>query len=339
MTCPLTIAISTRNRADFIERTLDSILAQLPANAELLILDGASNDRTPEVARAYQARHPSVRYVRLDTNGGVDRDYDRAVELSSGEYCWLMTDDDLLLEGAVDAVLAAISGKPSLVVVNAEVRNADLTKVVEERRLAFTSDRVYAGAELDRMFSEVAHYLSFIGCVVIRKSIWMSREREPYFGSLFVHMGVIFQQPFPHSVVVLARPLIAIRYGNAQWRGRQFEIWMFKWPGLVWSFPLISAEAKSAVIQREPWRKAAKLLLFRARGAYSRCEYTTWIRPRARSLAERLRLAGVLLVPGPVANALGLVYTSFKKDPGMLRIELQDSRYHYRRWLRRSDKA
>ena len=56
MTCPLTIAICTRNRANFIERTLDSILAQLPENAELLILDGASTDATPEIARAYQAQ-------------------------------------------------------------------------------------------------------------------------------------------------------------------------------------------------------------------------------------------------------------------------------------------
>src|SRR6185437_1636511 len=227
--------------------------------------DGASTDNTSEVVRDYQSRYPAVRYVRLDTNSGVDRDYDRSVALSSGEYCWLMTDDDLLREGAVGEVLRVIADNPSLIIVNAEVRNAGLTKVVEERRLALTSDRVYAGAELDRMFSDVAHYLSFIGCVVIRKSIWMSRDREQYFGSLFVHMGVIFQQPFPHRVVVLAKPLIAIRYGNAQWRGRQFEIWMFKWPGLVWSFPLISAEAKSAVIPRKPWRNAAKLLLFRAR--------------------------------------------------------------------------
>lgn len=334
MSCLLTIAICTRNRAGFIGETLDSILRQLPADAELLVVDGASTDGTADVVRGYQSRYPMVRYVRLDKNNGVDRDYDTSVGLSSGDYCWLMTDDDLLRDGAVEAVITALEGNPSLVIVNAEVRTADLTKLVEQRRLAVHSDRVYAGTELDRIFAEVAHYLSFIGCVVIKRSLWMSRDREPYFGSLFVHMGVIFQQPFKENVVVLAKPFIVIRYGNAQWKSRQFEIWLFKWPDFVWSFPLISAEAKSVVSEREPWRKAARLLLFRARGAYTGYEYATWIRPKIRTLADRVRLASVLLVPGALANALALVYARFKKEPGMLLVELRDSRYYVKRWLR-----
>ena len=37
-----------------------------------------------------------LRYFRESVNSGVDRDYDKAVGYASGEYCWLMTDDDLL---------------------------------------------------------------------------------------------------------------------------------------------------------------------------------------------------------------------------------------------------
>ena len=50
----LTIAITTRNRAEFIGQTLESIIPQLAEDVELLILDGASTDGTPGVVAEYQ---------------------------------------------------------------------------------------------------------------------------------------------------------------------------------------------------------------------------------------------------------------------------------------------
>lgn len=336
-TLRLTIAITTRNRADFIGQTLDSILPQITDETELLILDGASTDATPEVVREYQLRLPALRYIRLTSNDGPDRDFDRSVVHSRSEYCWLMTDDDLLREGAVAAVLAAIAPQPSLLIVNSEVCNADLTEVIEPRRLTFASNRVYQPTELSRLFAETASYLSFIGCVVIRKSVWESRDREAYFGSWFVHMGVIFQQPLPSQAVVLAEPLISIRYGNAKWRPQQFELWMFKWPGFIWSFPLVSDEAKATVVDREPWRNAARLLLYRAKGVYTRREYAQWIAPRAQSGWEKLRLASVLLVPGALANLLAVIYCSIMPErSGFRLIDLRNSPYHFRQWRLRS---
>ncbi|SRR5579883_2174483 len=336
MTCPLTIAITTRNRADFLGETLDSILAQLPSSVELLILDGASTDNTPGLVREYQARHPQLRYVRLDSNDGLDRDFDRSVSLSSGEYCWLMTDDDLLKPGVIEAVLAEIGKGPSLVIVNAEVRNRDLSEIIEARRLPFSGDRVYQPADFDRLFAETASYLSFIGCVVIRREVWLSRDRESYFGSLFVHMGVIFQRPLPGAVIALAEPYIIIRYGNAKWRPQQFEIWLFKWPEFVWSFAGVSPEAKARVAIREPWRNPARLLLYRAKGVYTRSEYTGLIRPRMRSATSRLGAWAVLLIPGALANALALIYCSLVKErAGFRSVDLKNSPHYYGNWLPR----
>ena len=336
----LTIAITTRNRADYIGETLDSIIPQLADDVELLILDGASTDRTPDVVAEYQSRVPALRYVRLQVNGGADRDFDRSVGYSRGECCWLMTDDDLLRAGAISAVRNAISASPSLVIVNAEVRNPDLTEVVEAKSLAFSCDRTYRGDDLDGIFAETAFYLSFIGCVVIKRSIWMARDRERYYGSLFVHMGVIFQQPLPGEVIALAEPFITIRYGNAKWIRQEFEIWMFKYPKFIWSFELVSAEAKAAVTPRQPWRKAARLLLYRAKGGYTRAEYKTWIRPEVRSLIERIRFGGVLLVPGSVANLLALLYcATTRKSVGLKLVELRKSPHYFRNWRRRSCEA
>jgi glycosyltransferase involved in cell wall biosynthesis len=240
---------------------------------EILVVDGASPDDTPGVMKRYAARHPEIRYIRESENSGVDRDYDKAVAYARGEYCWLMTDDDLLRPGAIARVLAALDGGKDLLIVNAEVRSADLSVLLERRLLKLEADRDYGPADRDAMLSDTAGYLSFIGGVVVRRTRWLSRDRASYYGTLFIHVGVIFQNPPLEAVRVIADPLLTIRYGNAMWTPRRFEIWMFKWPTLIWSFPDFSDRAKRKICRREPWRSPLVLFYNRGLGAYTEREF------------------------------------------------------------------
>ncbi len=329
--CKLSICIATLNRAAYIGETLASIARQMQEQeqVEVVVLDGASTDNTEEVVRSFAAKLPSLRYFRQDQNHGVDADFDRAVSLAQGEYCWLMTDDDEMKPGAIATVLQVVQRSPSLVVVNAEVRNADLSRLLEPRRLALRADREYAADQMDQLLADAGSYLTFIGCVVIRRVLWLARDRASYYGSLFVHVGVIFQARLPGAAVVLAQPLIAIRYGNAMWRPKEFEIWMFKWPGLLWSLPL-PERAKAAVCPREPWRDAKTLLFYRAKGTYSSAEYRRWLASQVLTRRERLLARAVALVPGFVANLLGLIYCSVvHRGTGMALLELKNSRYYF----------
>jgi abequosyltransferase len=327
----LSIVIATLNRARFIGETLETIVSQVTGEVEVLILDGASTDGTDAVVQGFAKRCPQLRYVRQDKNHGVDRDFDRAVELAAGKYCWLMTDDDLLVPGAVAKVLAALGDEPSLLLVNSEVKSLDLSQVIEPSRLGFSDDRTYGPHELSRLFADVGAYITFIGSVIIDRSLWLSRRREPYFGTLFIHVGVIFQAPLPREAKVLGAPLISIRYGNAMWRPRDFEIWMFKWPDLVWSFGDISEAAKEAVYPKEPWRNLKRLFFFRAKGTYSLEDYEKWIKPRAGSNRARLAALAVAAVPGPLANAAALGWLKFV-DPshGRWLSDTRASRFYFR---------
>jgi glycosyltransferase involved in cell wall biosynthesis len=269
----LSICIATYNRAGFIGETLDSIIPQLDGDVELLVVDGASTDPTEDVVRSYALKEPCIRYVRLSSKGGVDQDYDKSVELARGEFCWLFTDDDLLKPGAIAAVKAAIYQGHDLIVVNAEVRNRDLSTVLQRQRILMHDNKVYAPAALESLFVDALGYLSFIGAVVVRRSIWLRREREPYFGTEFVHVGVIFQNPLPGTALIISEPYVSIRYGSGQWAFRAFDIWMFKWPRLVWSFVHISDRAKQCITAQEPWRRLKTLILQRGRSAYTPQHY------------------------------------------------------------------
>lgn len=303
----LSICIATLNRGAFIGETLDTIVGQLRDDTELVIVDGASKDNTAEVVGMYVEADPRVRYVRLPEASGVDRDYDLAVTSARGEYCWLMTDDDLLKPGAVDRVMEAIDGKVELVIVNTEVRTVDFGGALREALVDKSTDVEYAPTDADRLLADTAHALSFIGCVVVLRSFWISRDRATYYGSLFVHVGVIFQQRTPRTRVI-ADPLITIRYGNAMWTPRGFEIWMFKWPSLVWSFEGVSAAAKSRISAPEPWRQLRKLWLYRSIGGYARAEYERYLAQRPMSALNRALARGIASVPAVVANAASSLY-------------------------------
>jgi abequosyltransferase len=305
----LSICIATYRRAEFIAQTLQCILDQMDSRVELIVVDGASPDATSSVVVPLLAGVESSRYVREPVNSGVDGDYDRAVGYARGEYCWLMTDDDLLAPDAVARVLDALGHGPEAVIVNAQVRSADLSTLLSARLLNVESDREYVGG-CESLFSDTANYLTFIGALIVRREIWMSRNRSNYMGTLFVHVGVLFQAPLNGHVVVMARPLITIRYGNAMWSARGFEIWMFKWPRLIWDFDCYSCEAKAAVVSREPWKRLRQLTLYRAIGSYSIEEYVRFLRDRPRDIF-RLKAWVVARTPGAIANFIVSVYCVF----------------------------
>ena len=296
----LSICIATLNRASFLEATLTSIFSQADDSVEVVVVDGASTDGTGELLAELAASEPRLRFTRLPVKGGVDQDYCRAVELARGRYCWLFSDDDVLLPGAIDAVLRGFDEGAALVIVNAEVRDRDLVSVIEERRLNLAADRRFAPWELPQLFDAVIDYVSFIGCVAIERELWQERQKTPYLGSEFIHVGVIFQAPLPRPALVIAEPRVVIRYSNSQWTSRSFEIWLFQWPRLVWSFEAIPLASKERAVPKEPWRRLTKLVGARASGAYSIDTYRRLLAPQRASAPWRLAARAIAYVPRAV---------------------------------------
>lgn len=333
----LSICITTFNRAAFIAETLESILVQLTSECEVVVLDGASTDRTEAVVSEYTRRFDRLRYVRQNFNNGFDRDSNRVVELALGEYCWLMTDDDLLKPGAVAAVLQALCPDRSMIVVNAESRDLSMSRTLQARWLPFEEDRLYGANEMDRLVFETGHILKYVGCIVIRRTIWLARAKEPYYGSLFTYLGVIFQQNLPGNVLVIAQPFISYRMGNVQtWSSKAFETFAIKLPAIVGSLSL-SESARSKLCNAQPWRSVRDLLWYRARGSYSLAEYRQWIRPRCSSLGALAPLV-IALLPGVLVNvSLVLFYRVFRGShrgvwqPEMVLQMLSESRFGLRK--------
>ena len=303
----LSLCIATMNRAEFLGKTLDSILPQLEPNVEIIILDGASTDSTSDLVASYAAKYENLRYLREDKASGVDIDFDKAVMGARGCYCWLLGDDDLLKPGSISRVLDACRQGHDLVIVDAEVRSADLTELLTRKRLKMRDDSVYLPEDSDRLMKDTGIHLTFIGAVIIRRALWLRRNRQKYYGTEFVHVGVIFQAPNHGTTLVVPEPLISIRYGNAHWSERAFEIWMFKWPQLIWSFDSISQDARLSISPLEPWRNIRNLLLYRAFGSYNSRAFRRLVRPKVKAL-EMIAPWVVSVLPGVFVNLTVIIF-------------------------------
>lgn len=106
----LTIAIPTHNGAMYIQETINSVWTQLSDNldVEILVLDNASSDQTSEILRELVDSG-----VRLTTrrNKAVlppNENFRLAVEMSKGDYVWLLADDDVIIPGGVELMLKII---------------------------------------------------------------------------------------------------------------------------------------------------------------------------------------------------------------------------------------
>jgi abequosyltransferase len=246
-----------------------------------------------------------------------------------------MSDDDVLKPGAIQIVLEKIIFNYSLIIVNAEVRNTDLSKVIDQRRLRISHDRIYAPHEFENFFIETGDFLTFIGCVIIKKSFWDEREKGKYFGSSFIHVGVIFQKPFPADILVIAEPYLEIRYGNAEWSPRAFEIWLFKWPQLIWSFANMPDEAKKRVTPKEAYLYYLRIMLYRAKGGYSINEYRKFIEPKLKSKRDKFILQMIARTPGILLNFAGLFYYSFIcTKTGLGLIDMRNSKFYYKNYFK-----
>jgi glycosyltransferase involved in cell wall biosynthesis len=309
----LSICMPTMNRASFIGETLDSILPQLGEDMEVVVVDGGSGDGTAEVVGRRAAACPRIRYhvsavpgAPKPSNAGYDRDCDAAVKLAQGKYCWLLPDDDPLAPDALSALRKHLESGVALVVVNAEIRSQDLSRQLVPQRMELAEDVAVVRGDVNRLLKVAGQYLSYAGGVVVRRDWWLARDRERHYGCGFIHVATIFQSTAELDAVVVSRPLIRLRYGNALWSDRAFMIWMFHWPELIWSLA-VDDDAKRAVIPREPWTQWSRLLLYRARGIFTRAHYRLLREQKKLSWPTRIVASCITWIPGGLLNVLGVL--------------------------------
>ena len=106
----VTIAIPTYNRATLLKISLKSVLAQKYPDFRVIVIDNASSDNTEAVVGSFADSR--IAYVRNETNIGLFRNWNRAIELNSSPYLTILQDDDELLPGFIHESVLALDNHP-----------------------------------------------------------------------------------------------------------------------------------------------------------------------------------------------------------------------------------
>jgi glycosyltransferase involved in cell wall biosynthesis len=123
----VSIGVPVYNGERYLAATLDSLLAQTFGDFEIILCDNASTDGTEDIARAYATRDRRIRYVRSDRNLGAARNYNRAFELSTGEYFRWFAGDDVAAPRSLERCVAVLDREPAVVLVYPK------TKLIDEQ--------------------------------------------------------------------------------------------------------------------------------------------------------------------------------------------------------------
>lgn len=89
----ISVVIPTFNRSRLIGRTIDSVLEQTYAAAEIIVVDDCSSDDTSSKVAGYCGPIPLI-YTRLERNGGGAAARNAGIVASSGDYLAFLDSDD-----------------------------------------------------------------------------------------------------------------------------------------------------------------------------------------------------------------------------------------------------
>lgn len=105
----VSIITPTYNCAEFIEKTINSVLAQTYTNWEMIIVDDRSTDNTEEIVAKYIENDSRIKYHLLPANSGASVARTKAMELAEGEYMAFLDSDDIWLEDKLEKQLKFMS--------------------------------------------------------------------------------------------------------------------------------------------------------------------------------------------------------------------------------------
>lgn len=217
----LSVCIPTFNRADLLKGSLALLSAEWqglsPARQqrlEVVICDNASSDGTPGVAEEFAALHESrVTYHRRAANIEGDNAY-LCTERATGDFVWIVSDDDILLPGTLDRLFDVLDEEPPVDAVALNIRSFR-DSPDQLGPLAFATWHGIERRDRDRMFTEVGTMLTFLSILMFRRSLVAETDYGFARGTNLIQ-AYAFTDAINRAsqLATLADPVLAYRLGN-----------------------------------------------------------------------------------------------------------------------------
>ena len=219
----ISICIPTYNRSRMVAELLDSIIAQgCEDDIEVVVSDDASPDDTVAIVRNYAGRIKAFTFLPQPKNLGLDANFLAVVAAATGDYIWLMGDDDRIEPGGLARVLDAIDRWPGVSGLTLGVIDYDvsMTRRTGIRKMPETRSIAGVGA----LFAQAGELLGFMSALVIDRAKWNAITTEPasaQFKNYYIQVYIIgrVMQRFGKWGIV-SSPCVGFRSGNDQFKAK-----------------------------------------------------------------------------------------------------------------------
>lgn len=179
---------------------------------EVIVSDDCSTDDTREKILNLKTtyRFP-LNYFRFDQNMGYDRNFRKSLELASGEYCFILGNDDTLFEPETVAILAEFliqNDFPDIGYCNYVEGNSsgELIRRAEETKVQGSGIEV-----------ALQHYngFSFVGGCIFKKSSFEKFNVAKHDGSIYAQMYLsLLMIASGCKLFTIARPMVIKDIGD-----------------------------------------------------------------------------------------------------------------------------
>lgn len=108
----ISVVIFTFNRANLLKQCIESVLSQSFRDIEIIVSDNCSQDNTEATVSSID--DVRVKYFKNNSNLGLQGNLQAGTDRCKGRILYLMGDDDLLLEGALQRTWDAFERYPQV---------------------------------------------------------------------------------------------------------------------------------------------------------------------------------------------------------------------------------
>jgi glycosyltransferase involved in cell wall biosynthesis len=107
----LSVIIPTYNVEKYIVECVDSLLRQISAPNEIIIVNDSSTDGTVALIEQHYGHLPQVKLITI-ANGGAGNARDKGVEVAEGQFLFFCDPDDVVMEGFVNELAQVVDNYP-----------------------------------------------------------------------------------------------------------------------------------------------------------------------------------------------------------------------------------
>jgi glycosyltransferase involved in cell wall biosynthesis len=161
---------------------------------EIIISDNCSTDDTQQIAQDAIDQGFNCRYIRNETNLGMDGNFINCFRKATGRYVWLLGDDDLIIIESLVRIVSLLDVKEEY----------GLLHIYQKKDL---SKDIFYITDSDYMIKTVSYYITFISANIVNTKYVDSIDLEKYRGTwlsqipLYLHSSLNEKQNILYSMV------------------------------------------------------------------------------------------------------------------------------------------